>query len=220
MRSTSSWFSRLLVGLVLLTGPVSAQGLLSELRRAVLPEDIDDSLAAVLVDVDGDKDLDLVVANGGFTNTSQNRLYRNDGAGRFVDVTSTQLPRDATISAAVVAGDVDGDGDADLVFGNRGNGGTQNRLYINNGRGTFRDVTSTQMPQLRDDSSDLVLIDVDGDKDLDLVVANSIGGVATAQNRLLLNNGRGLFVDATSVRMPVDKDSPQAVARGRCRWRR
>ena len=214
MRFTPSGFSRLFLGLVLIGGPALGQGLLSELRRGVLPEDIDDSWDAVLVDIDGDKDLDLVVANGIFTGKNQNRLYRNDGAGGFVDVTSKQLPRDSVNASAVVAGDVDGDGDADLVFANRGNGGTQNRLYLNDGRGTFRDVTSTQLPQLRDDSYDLVLVDVDGDKDLDLVVANTISGVSTAQNRLLLNNGRGSFVDATNGRMPVDKDSPQALAAG------
>ena len=59
----------------------------------------------------------------------QNRLQLNDGFGRFTDVTAARMPLDNDYSRAVALGDVDGDDDLDLVFGNN----AQNRLYLNDG---------------------------------------------------------------------------------------
>ncbi|MCA8965690.1 MAG: VCBS repeat-containing protein, partial [Planctomycetes bacterium] len=103
--------------------------------------------ALALGDVDGDGDLDLVVGNSGFLGGGQTRLYFNDGAGRFSDETATRLPVDHQITRAVALGDVDGDGDLDLVIGNSPIYGTvtgQNRPYLNDGTGTFSDVTATR----------------------------------------------------------------------------
>lgn len=67
-------------------------------------------MGALFLDVDGDGDLDLFVANYG-----ANKLYLNDGAGRFTDVTlAAGLPQDERWHAAVSAADYDRDGDLDL----------------------------------------------------------------------------------------------------------
>ena len=47
-----------------------------------------EDVTALMIDVDGDKDLDLIIGSGGHTQPSQkaeirNRLYRNDGKGKF-----------------------------------------------------------------------------------------------------------------------------------------
>ena len=82
------------------------------------------------------------------------------------------LPPDRDPTRAVAMGDVDGDGDPDLVFGNTSvwNGnqrvGGQNRLYLNDGTGTFTDVTAARMPADRESTSYAVALgDVHGDGD-------------------------------------------------------
>ncbi|MCA8942757.1 MAG: VCBS repeat-containing protein, partial [Planctomycetes bacterium] len=167
----------------------------------------------VFGDVDGDGDLDLVCARPG-----QSALYLNDGAGNFTDVTASRMPIANLESHSVVLGDVDGDSDLDMVLGNRGQ---QNRLYVNDGTGTFSDVTTSRMPIDSDPTAAVALGDVDGDGDLDLVCGNdavlgltSYGWGSVGQpNRLYLNDGTGSFA-ATSSRLPVDSDPTWAVALG------
>ncbi|MEM7199024.1 MAG: FG-GAP-like repeat-containing protein [Planctomycetota bacterium] len=79
-------------------------------------------------DFDGDGDVDLAFANGGYGIREQNRLYLNDGRGGFVDATAVELPVDHDVTDAVATGDLDGDGDLDLVFANRWGA---SRLYLN-----------------------------------------------------------------------------------------
>ena len=70
-------------------------------------------------------------------------------------------------TASVTFGDVDGDGDLDLVAGN--NSGQANRVYVNDGAGSFTD--SGQALGSRATES-VTLGDVDGDGDLDLAASD------------------------------------------------
>ena len=183
-----------------------------ELPRKGLPVDTNATSELAMGDVDGDGDLDLVCGNY----FNQNRLYVNDGTGRFTDVTAAQMPVDFDFTTAVALGDVDGDGDLDVIFGNAGLPlGQQNRLYMNNGVGTFTDATATQMPVDNSGTRAVALGDVDGDTDLDMILGNGTNGSFVAeQNRLYLNNGAGSFVDVTAARLPVDADNTGSVVLG------
>jgi len=123
---------------------------------------------------------------------------------QFIDVTASHLPVDTSNTQALALGDVDRDGDLDLVAGNA----AQNRLYLNDGTGIFRDVTATNMPADNDNTAAVAMGDVDGDGDPDLVIGNR------GQSRLYLNDGGGKFTDLTAVRMPPRVIGTNAVVLG------
>ena len=142
-----------------------------------------------LGDIDGDGDLDLVVGNldGG----EFNRLYLNDGHGIFGvgqgGTTGSDISTDAHSTNTTQLGDVDGDGDLDLVVGNSG----VNSLYLNDGHGVFGDgLGGTTGSDISTDSHNTTatqLGDVDNDGDFDLVIGN-----ATQVNRLYMNRSSEL----------------------------
>lgn len=215
------------------------------------------ALDIALVDVDGDGDLDAAVAVEG----GSNRIYSNDGSGRFTLVEGALGDREHD-SEHVLSADFDGDGHPDLIFVAEddmahsyyrgGPGGTftdvtdrlptrsegngldvgdvngdglpdvvvgntggrdrsgQNFLWLNDPArpGHFVDATSTHLPAVEDETQDITLVDVDGDGDLDMVVANEV-----PPNRLLLNDGTGRFTeDAARLELLVPLETRQAHA--------
>ncbi|NIS73974.1 MAG: choice-of-anchor D domain-containing protein, partial [Deltaproteobacteria bacterium] len=102
--------------------------------------------------------------------------------GAFIDSGQDLNPgRDNTESAAL--GDVDGDGDLDVVFGNSGQ---SNTLWLNDvllvSPGTFTDSGQTF---LINNTFSVALGDLDGDGSLDIVEGNQL------ENRFWLNDGSG-----------------------------
>ena len=184
------------------------RGSFTDATAGRMPVDADVTLSVLLGDVDGDTDLDLIVGNSG--GSAQNRLYLNDGTGRFTDATAGQMPADNDSTTALALGDVDGDMDVDLVLGN---GGGPNRLYLNDAAGRFTSAPA-KMPSNATSTGALALGDVDGDSDLDIVVGNSGSNLLQRQNRLYLNNGNGDFTDVTEDRMPWALHITAAIALG------
>ncbi|MDA0791750.1 MAG: CRTAC1 family protein [Proteobacteria bacterium] len=91
-------------------------------------------------DFDNDGDLDLFVGNE-FTpdQPSPCQLFRNEGDGTFVDIAESAGVTNNRFTKAVAAGDYDSDGHVDLFVSNMDQ---INRLYHNNGDGTFTDVAA------------------------------------------------------------------------------
>jgi len=128
----------------------------------------------LLGDVDGDGDLDLVVAN--FTG-APNEVWINNGAGVFVDSGQRLGDGDTTCLAL---GDLDMDGDLDLISGNLGFGvGAPDLVWLNDGSGTF--IDSGQRLGLHDTTA-LLLTDLDGDGDLDVLVGDNTHADAVYRN--------------------------------------
>jgi hypothetical protein len=158
-----------------------------------LPSVLDDTQALALGDVDGDGDVDLVFGNL----RQQSRLFLNNGSAVFTDVTASHLPAATPATRAVALGDVDGDGDRDLVLGNYGE---PSRLYLNSGAGVFTDVSAARLPPSVRETRAVALGDLDGDGDLDILFGNGLS--RNEQETLLINNGSGTFADETATRLP------------------
>lgn len=126
-----------------------------------------------LIDYDGDGLLDLYFATtrnfplDAPTRSQGNRLYRNLGGGRFVDVTEKAGVGFRGFTTGLAVGDLDGNGFADLYLANFG----PNVLYLNNGDGTFRDASAASGATCGVWSSGVALLDYDGDSRLDLYVS-------------------------------------------------
>ena len=175
-------------------------GAFSDETGARLPLLIDNTSGFATGDIDGDGDLDAVVAEIG-----QNLVLINDGTGVFSDETAARLPALDSSSRKAVLGDVDRDGDLDLLVGNSRS--SQNRLYLNDGRGVFSDVTASHLPVDSATTTDVDFYDFDGDGDLDAYFTN-VGdfvfghGFLGEPNVLLYNDGSGRFSDVSVPRLP------------------
>ncbi len=131
----------------------------------------------VFFDYDTDGDADLYFVNSGsIPQTRQaaqqaqlgNVLYRNEGDGRFTDVTEMSGAGNTGYGMAAAAADIDNDGDADLYVANFG----QDTLYRNNGNGTFTDITEAAGIDNTLWGIAVVYLDFDVDGDLDIFVVN------------------------------------------------
>lgn len=147
-----------------------------------------------LADVDGDGDLDVLTSgigtiSGGLAGSIVS-VRKNDGTGRFT------APPDGTVyvgsyASGLAVGDMDGDGDLDLVTSNAGPSTVSVRF--NNGTGTFTSNNSDFSVGYL--AFHIVVGDIDNDGDLD-IVTNS-----TTNNSVYLsfNNGRGVFTTYTNL---------------------
>jgi enediyne biosynthesis protein E4 len=164
-------------------------------------------------DYDNDGDLDLYVTAFG-----PNTLYRNNGDGTFTDVTAAAGVAGPADEWSTSTGffDFDRDGDLDLFVvnyldyhksdnpfcGQRGEGrrmychptifeGKADRLYRNNGDGTFTDISQAAgIANPAGKGLGVTFCDFDRDGDTDIYVAND-----TVRNFLYRNEGNGKFVD-------------------------
>jgi hypothetical protein len=132
------------------------------------------SLGASWGDYDNDGYLDLFVAN--YLN-QVSILYHNDGPPGFAFTPQPAAVLPAGIANAVGSawGDVDNDGDLDLLVAN--DNGESETLYLNGGppNYTFTRVTSGPLVSSGGFSFGCSLADIDGDGDLDVFVANRQG---------------------------------------------
>lgn len=119
-----------------------------------------------LGDVDGDGLCDIYLC--GLDNP--NVLYKNLGEWKFEDITTAAgVGCAGQASTGAAFADIDGDGDLDLLVNGIGSGV---RLFLNEGRAKFREVTASAGLGSTAGSTSLALADIDGDGYLDLYLAN------------------------------------------------
>ncbi len=179
-------------------------------------------------DYNNDGHLDIFFTNGAdirtLKKTSQkysNRLFANDGAGHFTDVTEKAGLAGSGYDTGIAIGDYDNDGYQDIFVG----GVYRNTLYHNNGDGTFTDVTAKAGLNKPDPeygplwSVGGAWVDVNNDGLLDLVVVNYLSWNIDKEpacygaghrdychprmygklpNQIYLNNGDGTFTDISA----------------------
>ncbi|HJU44986.1 MAG TPA: CRTAC1 family protein [Vicinamibacterales bacterium] len=175
------------------------------------------STSAAFLDYDRDRDLDLFVANYLDFTIADNkichdpvgardycsprayrpvpdRLYRNDGRGRFVDVTEPSgIARADGNGLGVTVGDYNGDSWLDLYVANDA---TANQLWINRRDGTFVDEGVLSGAALNaagnpEGSMGIASGDVDADGDEDLFVTNIVAETFA----FYVNDGKAIFDD-------------------------
>jgi hypothetical protein len=144
--------------------------------------------AVVAADVDGDGDLDLLAVNYVSTPGGTVSVRLNNGAGVFSSG-STVAVDSGPLGLAV--GDLDGDGDVDLVTANFFDGTISVRR--NDGNGNFTGTSDILVGQ---GAQSVAIADLDADGDLDLLVAqNRLQGAVNVR----LNDGQGNFVSGIDV---------------------
>ncbi len=146
----------------------------------------------VTFDMDGDGDLDIFAVNGwlgsGDPSGERNELYRNDGGLQFTEITSGAAYT-APSGQGVTDVDYDGDGDIDLMTGNRDG----DLVILNNdGTGTFSLVDPDTIGITHRAFGGVTMADIDDDSDLDalLVGLDSSGDTV---GHLYRNLGAGTF---------------------------
>jgi len=167
------------------------------------------SCGPAFCDYDGDGDLDLFV--GGLDGTPV-RVLRNDGDGRFTDVTdATRLAGSRRNTFGFAFGDFDGDGDLDAAVTHwvppeLAQAAPGEWLWRNNGDGTFTDVTAAAglapvAPGTVDWTFTANFTDLDLDGDLDLLFASDFG-----TGQVYRNEGDGTFTDVTDRSVITDEN--------------
>ena len=150
-------------------------------------------------DIDNDGDLDLMISSklsaGSF-------LFENDGAGNYADVTAGRMPQ-FTNNYEFEPMDLNSDGYVDSVTINDGGaiegkrGMHRENVFLNDGRGGFVHATPTSLPDSENlgyDDNRVVYLDYDNDGDADVLL-----GSLSGPDRLLINDGKGVFTVATEV---------------------
>ncbi|WP_346856308.1 CRTAC1 family protein [uncultured Draconibacterium sp.] len=152
-------------------------------------------MGLTVYDFDNDGDMDILQANDhqkNFLFSNENGNYREIGIERGVAVNSHGQP---TGSMHGTIGDIDNDGDLDILVGDLKYGA----LYRNLGNGFYEDVTEVSGVAASfsgKGSWGTAFIDFDNDGDLDIVSANGTAEELILQYPVLLeNDGNGRFKD-------------------------
>jgi hypothetical protein len=129
------------------------------------------------------KKLLILIGVSLFTDVCQAQLSFTDSGQRLGNSNST----------SIAMGDIDGDGDLDVIVGN-GTWETQQYLeiWINRGDGKF-DLSNQNIGKAKDGG--VSMADFDGDGSLDIFLCNGYGG----NNKVFLNDGHGIFIEKQSM---------------------
>ena len=150
-----------------------------------------------MADIDGDGDLDVLYSGNdgqGLIFLTTIHLYKNDGIGNFIEVTTH--PFSPISIGDLKFADVDGDNDQDVLIVGYAydpvNGvlAQSARLYLNDGTGNFTYQGGT--PFVANQNCEIAFADIDSDNDLDVCI---VGRYSSA---LYTNDGSGSFTLSTT----------------------
>tara|TARA_R110002033_G_scaffold56090_3_gene105010 strand:- start:122555 stop:126100 length:3546 start_codon:yes stop_codon:yes gene_type:complete len=161
-------------------------------RLLAQESDLYEDMGVLLFDADNDKDLDLYLVSGSYeipenNNISNDRLFLNDGEGKFSRAIGA-LPEDLTNGSCVKAADFDGDGDLDLFIGGRvvsaAYPASPKSFLLKNENGKFIDVTNEYLPELKTIGmvTDALWSDFDNDGKADLIITGEWMSVTFLKN--------------------------------------
>jgi len=197
----------------------NGNGTFTDVTAAAGVDDQRWSTSAAFLDYDRDGDLDLYVCNYVDFTVQGNkqclaptgeadycapaayrpipdRLFRNDGRGRFADVSAASgIAAIAGPALGVACADFDGDGWIDIYVANDG---AANHLWMNRRDGTFEESGLLAGAAYAADGMaragmGVAIEDIDRDGDFDILVTN----LTRQGSTLYRNDGKGLFDDAT-----------------------
>ena len=147
-------------------------------------------------DIDGDGNLDFVVASDG---DNEARVFLGNGDGTFADVGSFG---DMTTTNAISLVDLDGDGNLDLIRAGSGGGapvGSDFEVLLGNGDGSF-DSSIYHSSIFGIDPDNLGFGDFNGDGNVDIVFSSPAQGATNQRFGVYLGNGDGTFNNYTTFR--------------------
>lgn len=151
------------------------------------------------VDMDNDRDLDILVCREGNRNEF---LYKNNGNGYFTKIDDSPLSTNGGESWSGSWGDYDNDGDLDVLITNHAN--QPNFLFRNNGNFVFTKITSGVLVAETGYNSTGGWGDFDNDGDLDMFVSQSYASPITRKlvnklfKNLLMETGNASFEKITT----------------------
>ena len=146
------------------------------------------SASVSLGDIDGDRDLDIVLARGRHW-PLDNLLLSNDGKGNF---TTGKLSAEADRTYSAALADLDGNGSLDLVVSN--DRPDHKLIFLNDGRGNYRKAGTFGHPDWP--TRYITVADLNGDGRPEIVVANRSSNAAKpVSSYVCVNDGKGGFAD-------------------------
>ncbi|MEM7203540.1 MAG: VCBS repeat-containing protein [Planctomycetota bacterium] len=154
-------------------------------RSSQLPAGTESTDDVAIGDVDGDGDLDLVLGQATGISINRGRVLLNDGQANFTDLGRSAVTPDPMSVMSSALGDIDEDGDLDLVFGTWND--TPLQIYLNDGTGQFTLDASRAPPEELDATRNVAFADIDDDGDLDLVLGNQWTGTTQNRSRVYAN---------------------------------
>ena len=160
---------------------------LPQLKEYIGPAKGEDSEDIAFADFDRDGDIDLFFVS---EDTQNHELLINNGDGSF-SLHKNQIPKSGNANAVLIY-DFNNDNYPDILIGIKG----KNEVYINIKGQYFKNETEKFWVNNADDTQDLILADIDGDGDKDIIEAIERGG-----NNLYINK-KGTFIEESIKRLP------------------
>ncbi|MEP0985359.1 FG-GAP-like repeat-containing protein [Ekhidna sp.] len=136
-----------------------------------------------IADLDGDGDMDVFASNAYESPTTDCYVFLNDGAGTLTD---SGLNVQTGSNYTSFLGDIDGDGDVDLITGGYI---SYPSIWVNDGSANF--AFDHDIPTIVTEYSTVNIGDLDGDSDMDMVVSDYYGGT-----QIFFNSGAASLLEA------------------------